>query len=237
MTADTTVTFAGDNYKMDHGDDDEPGRPGDEDEAEDGRPLPRRLQEVRTLHAKCLALAAVASLAAGPAASAPQTSKDLFKGKVKEGLYEVKSEADLSGVPGIPKEAAKRSETKQRCLTRQDIDRGIEAGKDCEVKDYRQSAGGANIVMACKDGSSTDMKFAFGGDTFSSETRTTGTHEGKSFVSLFRSERPAPGALPAAEGRARHTEEMSVIPARAGMASALERVADLLQRAPDPRWS
>lgn len=158
---------------------------------------------MRTFHAKCLALAAVASLAAGPAASAPQTSRDLFKGKVKEGLYEVKSEADLTGVPGIPKEAAKRSETKQRCLTRQDVDRGIEAGRDCEVKSYKPSAAEASIVMACKDGSSTDMKFAFGGNTFTSEMRTTGTQEGKSFVSVFRSEAkhigpcPAPKAAPA----------------------------------------
>jgi hypothetical protein len=156
------------------------------------------------LRAKCLALAAVASLAAGTAASAPQTAKDLFKGKVKEGLYEVKSEADLSGVPGIPKEAAKRSETKQRCLTRQDVDRGIEAGRDCEVRNYRESPGGANLVMACKDGSSTDMKFAFGGGTFTSEMRTTGKQEGKSFVSVFRSEAkhigpcPTPKAAPSA---------------------------------------
>lgn len=158
---------------------------------------------MRALRAKCLAMAAVATLAAGPAAAAPQTTKDLFKGKVKEGLYEVKSEADLSGVPGIPKEAAKRSETKQRCLTKQDVDRGIEAGKDCEVKSYKPSPGGANIVMACKDGSSTGMKFVFGGNTFKSEMRTTGTQEGKSFVSVFRSEAkhigpcPEPKAAPA----------------------------------------
>lgn len=149
-------------------------------------------------------MAAVAALAAGAGAAAAQTPKDLFKGKVKEGLYEVKSEADLSGVPGIPKEAAKRSETRQRCITKQDVERGIEAGKDCEVKSYKPSAGGANIVMACKDGSSTDMKFAFGGNTFKSEMRTTGTQEGKSFVSVFRSEAkhvgpcPEPKAAPSA---------------------------------------
>ena len=149
-------------------------------------------------------MAAVAALAAGAGTAAAQTPRDLFKGKVKEGLYEVKSEADLSGVPGIPKEAARRSETRQRCLTKQDVERGIEAGKDCEVKSYKPSAGGANIVMACKDGSSTDMKFAFGGNTFKSEMRTTGTQEGKSFVSVFRSEAkhvgpcPEPKAAPSA---------------------------------------
>ena len=159
---------------------------------------------MRALRAKCLAVAAVAALAAGPAAAAPQTTQDLFKGKVKEGLYEVKSETDLSGVPGIPREAAKRSETRQRCLTKQDVDRGIEAGKDCEVKSYKPSAGGASIVMACKDGSSTDMKYAFAGNTLKSEMRTTGTQEGKSFVSMFRSEAtrigpcPEPKAAPSA---------------------------------------
>lgn len=159
---------------------------------------------MRALRGKYLAMAAVAALAAGAGAAAAQTPKDLFKGKVKEGLYEVKSEADLSGVPGIPKEAAKRSETRQRCLTKQDVERGIEAGKDCEVKSYKPSAGGADIVMTCKDGSSTDMKFAFGGNTFKSEMRTTGTQEGKSFVSVFRSEAkhvgpcPEPKAAPSA---------------------------------------
>jgi hypothetical protein len=152
---------------------------------------------VSVLRGKCLALAALGALAAAPANSAEPSSKDLFKGKVKEGLYEVKSEVDLTGVPGIPKEEARRTETKQRCLTQQDVDRGIEAGRDCEVKSYRQAPGGANLVMACKDGSSTDMKFVFGGGTFTSEMRTTGMQEGKSFVSVFRSEAKHLGPCPA----------------------------------------
>lgn len=150
---------------------------------------------MRAIRAKCLVLAALASLAAA-GAFAQQTSKDLFRGKVKEGLYEVKSEADLSGVPGIPKEASKRAETRQRCLTRQDVDRGIEAGKDCEVKSYRQSASEASLVMQCSDGTSTDMKFAFNAGTFKSEMKTAGKHEGKAFVSLFRSEAKHIGPCP-----------------------------------------
>jgi hypothetical protein len=155
---------------------------------------------VSAIGARRLAVAALASLAtaAAFAQQKPQQPqpRDLFKGKVKEGLYEVRSDADLSGVPGIPKEAAKRSETRQRCLTRQDVERGVEAGKECEVKSYKPSATAASVVMQCKDGSVTDMKFAFGSGTFSSEARTSGEQDGKAFVSVFRSEAKHIGPCP-----------------------------------------
>ena len=140
--------------------------------------------------------AAALALAFAGHAGAQTTPKDLFKGKVREGLYEVKSEADLTGVPGMAKEAAKPSETKRRCMTRQEIERGVEAGKDCSVTSYKESPGAATIAMKCKDGSATDMKFTFGADTFTSELRTSGKDEGKPFVSIFRTSAKYVGACP-----------------------------------------
>ena len=143
-------------------------------------------------------MAILALAVAGDAgAQAPANTKDLFKGKVREGLYEVKSEADLSGVPGLPKEQqAKRSETRQRCMSKAEIDRGVEAGKDCSVASYKSSANAANIVMNCKDGSTTDMKFTFAADAFTSELKTAGKDEGKPFVSIFRTNAKYVGACP-----------------------------------------
>ena len=146
------------------------------------------------------ALAAAALAAAGEAA-AQASAKGLFKGKVKEGLYEVKSEADLSGVPGIPKEQMKSSETRRRCVTRQEVERGVEPGKDCKVKSYKESGPGTTVVMECQDGAVTEMKFAFAGDGFSSEMRTQGTDNGKPFVSVFRSQAKHVGACPPADAK------------------------------------
>ena len=144
--------------------------------------------------------AALAALAAADAA-AQQSAKDVFKGKVREGYYEVRSETDLTGVPGLPKEQTKSSETRKRCVTKQEVERGVEPGKDCQVKSFKEAPGATNVVMACKDGSVTDMKFTFGGDTFNSEMRITGTQDGKPFVSVFRSQAKHVGACPPAEAR------------------------------------
>lgn len=148
---------------------------------------------------RLLAIAACgAALAAAPQALAQAGAKDVFKGKVREGLYEVKSEADLSGVPGIPKPQMKSSETRQRCVTSQEVDRGVAPGKDCQVKSFKEGGGSANVVMECKDGSVTDMKFTFGSGTFATEMRVTGKQDGKPFVSVFRSQAKHIGACPAA---------------------------------------
>ena len=145
-----------------------------------------------------LATLAAAALAAAGGASAQATAKNVFKGKVKEGLYEVRNEADLSGVPGIPKEQVKSSETRKRCMTPQEIERGVEPAKDCKVNSYKEAGSVTTVVMQCQDGAVTEMKFTFAADGFSSEMRTTGKDEGKPFVSVFRSQAKHLGACPPA---------------------------------------
>ena len=148
-----------------------------------------------------LALAASVGLAAGPAA-AQQSAASIFKGKVAEGLYEVKSEVDLTGVPGVPKDKQKSGESRSRCVTRAEIDQGISAGADCSVTKYTEAGSTTRILMSCKDGRTSDMKYTFSRDGFASETTTNGKEDGKAFVSVFRSNAklvgpclgPAPGA-------------------------------------------
>lgn len=140
--------------------------------------------------------AAVALAAAAAHAQQAPSGRDLYKGKVREGLYEVKSEADLTGVPGIPKEAMKSTETRQRCLAKADVERGVEPGKDCRIASYRAAEGSAQVVMECKDGTSTDMKYSFSPAGFASEMRTTGKQDGKPFVSVFRSQARYLGPCP-----------------------------------------
>jgi hypothetical protein len=151
--------------------------------------------------ARLARIAAAALLLAAAPTHAQQSAANVFKGKVVEGLYEVKSEIDLTGVPGVPREQQKSSESRNRCVTRQEIEQGVSAGGDCSVTKYTESAGGARILMACKDGKASDMKFTFSPEGFTSETSTTGKEDGKPFVSVFRTHArrlgPCPAAAPA----------------------------------------
>lgn len=144
--------------------------------------------------------AAAALLAAAPAWAQPSAA-GIFKGKVEEGLYEVKSEIDLTRVPGVPRDKQKSTETRSRCVTRQEIDQGVSAGRDCSVTRYTEAAGGARVLMSCKDGKASDMKYTFTPGGFASETTTTGKEGGATFVSVFRSSAkligPCLGAPPA----------------------------------------
>ena len=130
--------------------------------------------------------AAVLALAVLPVAA--QNAPTPLKGKVKEGLYEMKTEHDLSGVPGVPKEAQKGAETRQVCMTKQDTEKGIQAGKGCAVKSAKESAAGAQVRMECQDGTVTDMTIAVGGSGYTTEMKTTGKQDGKAFSSTFRSQ-------------------------------------------------
>ena len=146
------------------------------------------------------ALAAAALVAAAPA-WAQQSAVNVFKGKVREGLYEVKSEVDLTRVPGIPRDKQKSTESRTRCVTQREIDHGISSDAECSVTRYTEVAGGAHILMSCKDGKASDMRFSFAPGEFASETTTTGKDGGATFVSVFRSKAklvgPCLGAPPA----------------------------------------
>ena len=94
---------------------------------------------------------------------------DGMKGKMKEGLYEMKVEMDMSGIPGMPKGMGNRTTTATHCVTAKDIEDGAamrpgkEAGGDCEVKDFKMSGDTASYQMVCKGATqmTADAKMTF----------------------------------------------------------------------------
>ena len=66
---------------------------------------------------------ALAVLAAA-AATAYAGPFDAFKGKMKEGMYEYKMDMDMGQMPGMPPGMGKQSHTFQRCVTKEDIEKG-----------------------------------------------------------------------------------------------------------------
>jgi hypothetical protein len=147
-----------------------------------------------------LALACLASsfaLAQAPTpAPAPGAGFAPFKGKMKEGLYELKSDHDMSGVPGVPKEHQKGSETKQRCMSKAEIERGINPGKGCKIASSKESGNDASVRMECQDGSVTEMSLTLNPNGYGSEMKATGKQDGKSFTSIFRSQARYLGPCP-----------------------------------------
>lgn len=94
----------------------------------------------------CLAAASTAALAASPFG-------DAFKGKMKEGLYEVRMEMEI---PGMPQGMGKQQMTMQNCVTAQDIETG-RVGKgsnqkpdQCEIKNFKMSGNTASYTTVCK---------------------------------------------------------------------------------------
>lgn len=98
------------------------------------------------LFGACLAAASTAAFAASPFG-------DAFKGKMKEGLYEVRMEMEM---PGMPQGMGKQQMTMQNCVTAQDIETG-RVGKgnnqkpdQCEIKNFKMSGNTASYTTVCK---------------------------------------------------------------------------------------
>jgi hypothetical protein len=136
---------------------------------------------------KFLFAAACAALAA-PLAFA-QNPFEGFKGKMKEGLYEMKTEMDMSGMKGVPAGMSKMSNTFQHCVTAQDIEKG-EVGKgrpdgkmpqDCEVKDMKMSGNTATYKMVCKGQMqmTSDNTMTFTSDGYKMDMKMTMNQQGQ----------------------------------------------------------
>jgi hypothetical protein len=127
------------------------------------------------MHVKFL----VAALAAASTAAAAAGPFDQFKGKMKPGLYEVKMDMEM---PGMPAGMGKQSMTMQNCVTEADIEKG-RMGKDdkmpenCEVRNFKMSGNTASYTTACKGDmqmtSDTTVSFRDNGYTMSSKTAMT----------------------------------------------------------------
>jgi hypothetical protein len=100
-----------------------------------------------------------AILVACAAVSAAAVPMD-FKDKMKEGLYEITTSVDASGIQGMPQGMKIPSTTLQRCVSREDIDKGGQAivaeqgprghmPKDCQVQDFNLSGDTATYKMVC----------------------------------------------------------------------------------------
>ena len=133
---------------------------------------------------------------AEPAKPAAAAGAQPLKGRVKEGLYEVVREHEITGIPGIPKEAQKGSERRTHCMKKDDIERAVQPGQGCSVKGVKQSPTKVSIAMACADGTTTDLDMTFNPAGYTTDMRTKGMQDGKPFTSRFRSTAKFLGACP-----------------------------------------
>ena len=93
----------------------------------------------------CLAAASTAAFAASPFG-------DAFKGKMKPGLYEVRMEMEM---PGMPQGMGKQQMTMQNCVTAEDIEsgkvgKGSQKPDQCEITNFKMSGNTASYTTVCK---------------------------------------------------------------------------------------
>lgn len=122
------------------------------------------------MNRKFLNAACIAALCASPA-----IAQDM-KGKMKEGLYEVKLDMEM---PGMPAGMGKQSMTMQNCVTAKDLESGRigqrpdEKPGDCEVKDFKMSGNTATYKTVCKGQTqmTADTSMTFRGDGYTMNTK------------------------------------------------------------------
>ena len=135
---------------------------------------------------RLLAACGVAAVSCAVAAQQPD-GKNLFKGRVKPGMYEFKTLTEMGGITGS-KQQEKTTETEKRCVTAAEVDKGVELRSDCKVKDFKQTASSFEIVSTCPDGSLQEMRVAINASGFTSEIKAASTQKGKEHNMLMRSE-------------------------------------------------
>jgi hypothetical protein len=121
-------------------------------------------------------LAAAISLAAFATAAiaADDNPFAAFKGKMKEGQYDMTMEVDMGQMPGMPPGMAKQTRKMSHCVTQKDIDQG-ELGKsdrkmpeNCKVSDFKMSGNTATYHVECTGdhAMSMDNQVAFVGNGY-----------------------------------------------------------------------
>jgi hypothetical protein len=101
-----------------------------------------------------------------------------LKGHVREGLYEMRTETDMSGVPSIDKSLPVQVATGRQCVRAGDVEsgaftRGHKAAESlCRLDGLQVSAEGASWTMRCDDMDS-EVRMAFRDDGWTMELRTT----------------------------------------------------------------
>ncbi len=128
------------------------------------------MREVRS----ALALAA-AALFAG-AAAGQQGAPNPFKGKVKPGLYETKTDADMGNMPGVPADKKEQSSSKRHCISPAEIDKlAEESNPSCKTTNLKASATGASFRVTCTGNGEmiSDVVMAFQAAGFVTESKVT----------------------------------------------------------------
>ena len=129
---------------------------------------------------KLLAAALAAALSTSVAAAGPF---DQFKGKMKPGLYEMKMEMEI---PGMPAGMGKQAMTLQNCVAEADISEG-RMGRDdkmpenCQVKNFKMSGNTASYTMVCTGdmAMTSDNTITFRGDSYTMTSRTSMKQDGQ----------------------------------------------------------
>lgn len=115
-----------------------------------------------------------------PAAPATTTQgKDAFKNRLKPGLYEINVEVDMGNTPGVPKDKARQTDKRQRCITQQEVDHGIEHDPNCPTTAYSSAGNQIRIAALCNDGARLETRMTFGPAGYTAEMKVNATHEGK----------------------------------------------------------
>lgn len=134
-----------------------------------------------------LAAAVAAAFASTFAAAGPF---DAFKGKVKPGMYEYKTQMDMGQIPGMPPGMGKQTHTFQQCVTKESIERGENMGNtdrggkpmpsNCDVKNVNVSGNTASYTMACPapHEMNADAKITFTGDGYNMDMKMNMIHNG-----------------------------------------------------------
>jgi hypothetical protein len=127
-------------------------------------PLEIDSMNAKFLFGACVAAAATTTFAAGPFG-------DAFKGKMKPGLYEVRMEMEM---PGMPQGMGKQQMTMQNCVTAEDLEGGKlgrseqQKMEQCEVKNFKMSGNTASYTTVCKGDMqmTADTTVTFAGDGY-----------------------------------------------------------------------
>lgn len=135
---------------------------------------------------RLLAACGVAAVSCAVAAQQPD-GKNLFKGRVKPGMYEFKTLTEMGGVTSS-KQQEKTTETEKRCVTAAEVDKGVELRKDCKVTTFKEAATSFEVISQCPDGSLQEMRVAITASGFTSEIKAASKQKGKEHNMLMRSE-------------------------------------------------
>lgn len=90
-----------------------------------------------------------------------------FKGKMKDGLYEITTSMDMSGMPGMPQGMKMSGVTTQKCISRDSMENGSgmfgqqgqqdEMSKDCTTSNFNMSGDTATYRIVCTGKNKMEM--------------------------------------------------------------------------------